>query len=70
MKALTLFLALVCGAASFLLYTDRQFISGGWAGQLCKSAGSLCHEPQQLASAAAGLLALWFLMVFVSAIRN
>jgi hypothetical protein len=70
MKALTLFLALVCGAVSLLLYTNSQFVKGGWAAQLCRSAGSLCHEPQLLASVAAGLLGLWLLMVFVSAIRD
>ena len=28
MKSFILFLALVCGGVSFLLYTDRQFVSG------------------------------------------
>jgi hypothetical protein len=70
MKALTLFLALVCGAASFVLYSDSQFVRGGWAAQLCKSAGSFCHEPQELAYVAVGLLGLWLLMVFLTAIRD
>jgi hypothetical protein len=70
MKALTLFLALVCGAVSCLLYADSQFVRGGWAAQLCKSAGSLCHEPQELAFVAIGLFAFWLLMVFVTAIRD
>jgi hypothetical protein len=52
------------------LYTDNQFVSGNWAGQICRSAGALCHNPQLLAFAAAGLLALWLLMIFVSAIRD
>jgi hypothetical protein len=70
MKSFILFLALVCGGVSFLLYTDKQFISGNWAPQICRSAGSLCHDPHLLDSAAAGLVALWLLMVFVSAIRD
>jgi hypothetical protein len=70
MKSFVLFLAFVCGAVSFLLYTDKQFVSGVWAGQICRSAGSLCHNPQLLAFAAAGLLGLWLLMIFVSAIRD
>jgi hypothetical protein len=64
MKSFILFLALVCGGVSFLLYTDRQFVSGNWAGQICRSAGALCHNPQLLAFAAAGLLALWLLNNF------
>ena len=70
MKSFILFLAFVCGGVSFLLYTDKQFVSGVWAGQICRNAGSLCHNPQLLAFTAAGLLALWLLMIFVSAIRD
>jgi hypothetical protein len=33
MKSFILFLALVCGGVSFLLYTDNQFVSGNWAGR-------------------------------------
>ena len=35
MKSFILFLAVVCGGVSFLLYTDNQFVSGNWAGQIC-----------------------------------
>jgi hypothetical protein len=70
MKSLVLLLALVSGGVSFLLYTDGQFASRNWAWQICRSAGSFCHNPQLLAFVAAGLLALWLLMVFVSAIRD
>jgi hypothetical protein len=70
MKSFVLLLTLVFGAVSFFLYTDKQFVSGGWTGQICRSAGSLCYNPQLLAFAAAGLLALWLLMIFVSAIRD
>jgi hypothetical protein len=52
MKSFILFLALVCGGVSFLVYTDNQFVSGNWAGQICRSAGALCHNPQLLAFAA------------------
>ena len=34
MKSFILFLALVCGGVSFLVYTDNQFVSGNWAGQV------------------------------------
>jgi hypothetical protein len=38
MKSFILFLALVCGGVSFLVYTDNRFVSGNWAGQICRTA--------------------------------
>ena len=72
MKNLILFVAIVCGAASYLFFTAaKQALDGpSWASQMCKAASSLCHSPQLLAFTAAGLVALWLVMTFVSAIRD
>jgi hypothetical protein len=42
-----------------------------WASKLCSASRSfsLCHDPQQVAFIAAGLAALWLVVMFVSAIR-
>ena len=72
MKSFILFLAIVCAGASFVFYTAAKEAADGpsWASDLCKVGRSLCHEPQQLALAAAGLAVLWIAAMFVSAIRN
>jgi hypothetical protein len=72
MKNFILFLAVVCGAMSFVLLTvAKEGTSGpGWAMQMCKTTGSLCHNPQYLAFVAAAFAALWIVMIFVSAIRD
>jgi len=72
MKNLILFLAIACGGASYLFFTAaKQTIDGpNWASQMCKAASSLCHSPQLLAFTAAGLVALWLVALFVSAIRD
>jgi hypothetical protein len=72
MKNFVLFVAIVCGGASFLFYTAAREAPDGsnWAGQVCKAASSLCHSPQLLAFTAAGLGALWLVVMFVSAIRD
>jgi hypothetical protein len=72
MKNFFLFLAIVCGGVSALLFIAAENAARGtnWASQVCKTAGSFCHSPQQLAFAAAGLGALWVVMIFVSAIRD
>jgi hypothetical protein len=72
MRNFILFVAIVCGGASFLFFTAAKEASGGpdWASQVCKAASSLCHSPQLLAFAAAGLAALWLVAMFVSAIRD
>jgi hypothetical protein len=72
MRNFILFVAIVCGGASFLFFTAAKEAADGpnWASQTCKAASSLCHSPQLLAFAAAGLAALWLVAMFVSAIRD
>jgi hypothetical protein len=72
MKNFVLFVAIVCGGASFLFFTAAKEASDGpnWASQVCKAANSLCHSPQLLAFTAAGFGALWLVAMFVSALRN
>jgi hypothetical protein len=74
MKNFILFLAIVCGGVSVTFYTAAKEAADGpnWASNLCSASHSfsLCQNPQQLVIAAAGLAALWLVMVFVSAIRN
>jgi hypothetical protein len=72
MKNFILFVAIVCGGASFLFYTAAKQAPDGsdWAIQVCKAANSLCHSPQLLAFTAAALVALWVVAMFVSAIRD
>jgi hypothetical protein len=74
MKNFVLFLAIVCGGVSVMFYTAAKEAADApnGASKLC-SAGrslSLCQNPQQLTFVAAGLAALWLVMMFVSAIRN
>jgi hypothetical protein len=72
MTNLVLILAIICAGASYAFYTAGG--AGGdipnWASDVCSAAPTLCHYPQQMAFAAAGLAALWMLMKFVSAIRD
>jgi hypothetical protein len=72
MKNFILFLAIVCGGASFLFFTAAKQAADGpnWASQMCKAASSLCHSPQLLAFTAAGLGALWLVTILLSAIRD
>jgi hypothetical protein len=72
MKNFILFLAIVCGGASYLFFLAAKEASDGpnWASRMCKAASSLCHSPQLLAFIAAGLVALWLVVMFVSAIRD
>jgi hypothetical protein len=74
MKNFILFLAIVCGGVTVMFYTAaKEAVDGpNWASKVC-SAGrslSLCQDPRQLAFVAAGLGALWLVMMFVSAIRD
>jgi hypothetical protein len=72
MKNVILFLAILCAGASFTFFTAANETADGssWASDVCKAARSLCHSPQHLAFAAAGLAALWIVVMFVSAIRD
>ena len=46
MKNFVLFVAIVCGGASFVFYTAAREAPDGsnWASQVCKAASSLCHS--------------------------
>ena len=74
MKNFILFLTIVCGGVTVMFYTASKEAADGpnWASKLCSSSRSLslCQDPRQLAFVAAGLVALWLVMMFVSAIRD
>jgi hypothetical protein len=74
MRNFILFLAIVCGGMTVMFYTAAKEAADGpnWASKLCSASRSfsLCQDPRQLAFVAAGLVALWLLIMFVSAIRN
>jgi hypothetical protein len=62
-----LLLAIICAAASFVLFTAD---GTGWVNDMCSTARSLCHSPQQVAYAAVGLAGLWIVLRIVSAVRD
>jgi hypothetical protein len=80
MKHCILLLAFVCAGASFTCLSAtkenltffrvaKEAVSGAnWASQMCNTADWLCHRPLSLALAAAGLAALWVLVMIVQAI--
>jgi hypothetical protein len=72
MRNFILFLAILCAAASFMFSTAAKEAPDGpnWASSVCSSARMFCHDPMQLAYGAAGLVALWIVLAFVSAIRG
>jgi hypothetical protein len=72
MPNLILFLAIVCAGASYAFYTADGAVGNvpNWASDMCSAARMLCHQPEQLAFAAAGLAALWLVIKFVSAVRD
>jgi hypothetical protein len=74
MKSLILFLAILSAGASFMFSAAAKETADGpnWASSLCSASRSLslCQNPRQLTFVAAGLGALWLVMVFVSAIRD
>jgi uncharacterized protein (UPF0333 family) len=74
MAGFLLLIAVVLAAASFTSYTAKSAAgasdSPSWATNACSSVHQLCQYPQELAIAAAGLVALWLLIKFVSAIRD
>jgi hypothetical protein len=71
MKNFLLLLAILCAGASFAFYTADGATGDvpNWASNVCSAARTLCHSPQQMAIAAAGLAALWILVTFLSAVR-
>jgi len=65
--------AILFGTASFVSFTAAGgfAITGlNWAGDMCFATPLTCHSPQQMALAAAGLVGLWIVMKFVSALRD
>jgi hypothetical protein len=72
MRNFILFLAILCGGASFLFFNAAKAAPDGpnWASRVCSSARMFCHDPLQLAYVAAGLVVLWIVVAFVSAIRG
>ncbi len=72
MAKFILLLAILSAAASFVLFTvgNMAIDSPNWATDVCSAARLFCHNPQQLAYAAAGLAGLWLLVKIVSAVRD
>jgi hypothetical protein len=69
MKNVILFLAIVCGGATFVSFSAATH-GTNWAGQLCTAASPLCHSPLTLALAATGLVSLWIVVALFSAISD
>jgi hypothetical protein len=71
-KNLILFLAIVCGGATFVSFSAATHAAAGtnWAIQLCGAASPLCHSPLILALATTGLVSLWIMVALFSAITN
>ena len=71
MVNIILLFAIACAFACLVFFTASGMVADGpnWGSQLCSTAPSLCRSPQHLAYLAVGLLGLWILMKFVSAVR-
>jgi hypothetical protein len=71
-KNLILFLAIVCGGATFVSFTaaTHAAVDANWASQLCRAVFPVCHSPVTLALATAGLMSVWILAALFSAITN
>jgi hypothetical protein len=74
MANLILLIAIILAGMSYTSFTARDAIAApngpNWATTLCSSTHELCQYPNQMAYAAAGLVAIWLLVKFVSAIRD
>jgi hypothetical protein len=72
MANLLLLLAILCAGASYAFYTADSATGDvpNWASDVCSSARTLCHNPQQMAIAAVCLAGLWILIKFTSALRG
>jgi hypothetical protein len=66
-----LLLAILLGGASFLSSTPYfpGIIGMNWASDVCAAASFVCQNPQQTNYIAVGLVSLWILLKFVSALR-
>jgi hypothetical protein len=67
-KYIILFLAMLCGVASFLFFTVAQEAASGayWAVETYTAIRMLCEIPLCLIVAAGLLVALWLLLDFTS----
>lgn len=66
-----LFGAIACCAAWFLFFNAGELVNElNWANTLCSATGTLCRNPQPLSLAAGGFAFVWFLVKFVSLIRD
>ena len=74
MAGFVLLIAVLLAGLSYTSFTARSasahFYGPNWATKLCSSASGLCEYPYEVAYAAAGLVALWLLMKFVSAVKD
>jgi hypothetical protein len=72
MAKFVLFLAVLCGFAWLVFSTASDIVADGpnWGTEVCSSARSFCHNPQQLIYAAVALACLWLLTKFISAVRH
>lgn len=74
MANLILLAAILLAGLSYASLTAADsvgtFGSHRWATSFCSTTHQLCQYPYELACAAAGLVAIWLLMKFVSAIRD
>jgi hypothetical protein len=74
MAGFLLLIAVALTTASFTAYTAKNASDGSdgqsWATNTCSSVHQLCQYPQEMALGAAGLVALWLLIKFASAIKN
>jgi hypothetical protein len=72
MAKLLLLLAIICAFASFAFYTANDAVGDvpNWASTVCTAARSLCHNPREVAIAAAVLAGLWIAVTFLSSVRD
>jgi membrane associated rhomboid family serine protease len=64
MRHFILFLAILCGVASFLFFAVAQEAASGayWAVETCAAARVFCERPLSFLLAAGALVALWLLL--------
>jgi hypothetical protein len=72
MAKLLLLLAIICAFASFAFYSANGAVGDvpNWASTVCTAARSLCHNPREMAIAAAVFAGLWIVVAFLSAVRD
>jgi hypothetical protein len=72
MAELLLLLAIICAFVSFAFYTANDAVGDvpSWASTVCTTARSLCHNPREVAIAAAVLAGLWIAVTFLASERD